>query len=127
MTELEIYKEKYNDDNVTHIDKPTKELAEQWLDAKIEALEHLNRIYHNQGYDLKWGKFDDRAGEYPNSIEICGFTANLCKMVHIYNGIKKLAEILGIGVASETDSNGINYFFWYKGYKVFQIGEDKSL
>ena len=125
MTELEIYKEKYNDDETTHINKPTRELAKQWLDAKIDALEQLDRIYHNQGYDLEWGEFDDRAGKYPNSIEICGFTANLFKMVHIFNGIEKLAEILGTGLATETDSNGINYFFWYKGHKVFQIGEDK--
>ena len=125
MTELERYKEIYNDDNVTHIKKPTKELAEQWLDVKIDALKHLDRIYRNQGYGLVWGEFDDRAGEYPNSIEICGLSRNLYNMVHIYNGIKKLAEILGVGLASETDSNGINYFFMYKGYKVFQIGEDK--
>ena len=125
MTELERYKEIYNDDNVTHIEKPTKELAEQWLDAKIDVLKQLDRIYRNQGYALAWGEFDDRAGEYPNSIEICGLSRNLYNMVHIYNGIKKLAEILGVGLASEIDSNGINYFFLYKGYKVFQIGEDK--
>ena len=125
MTELERYKEIYNDDNVTHIKKPTKELAEQWLDAKIDVLKQLDRIYRNQGYALAWGEFDDRAGEYPNSIEICGLSRNLYNMVHIYNGIKKLAEILGVGLASEIDSNGINYFFLYKGYKVFQIGEDK--
>lgn len=125
MTELERYKEKYNDDNVTHIEKPTKELAEQWLDAKIDVLKHLDKIYHNQDYDLAWGEFDDHAGEYPNSIEMCGLSRNLYNMVHIYNGIQKLAEILGVGLASGIDSNGINYFFLYKGYKVFQIGEDK--
>ena len=125
MTELEIYKEKYNNDEITHIDKPTRELAEQWLDAKIDALEQLNRIYRNQGYDLEWGEFDFHKGEFPNSIEICCFSANLFRVVHIYNGIEKLAEILGTGLATETDSNGINYFFWYKGYKVFQIGADK--
>ena len=125
MTELEIYKEKYNDDNVTYIDKPTKELVKQWLDAKIDTLEYLNRIYRNQGYDLKWGELDERRGDYPNGIEICGFVQPLYKAVHIYSGIEKLAEILGKGLASETDSNGINYFFWYKGYKVFQIGADK--
>lgn len=125
MTELEIYKEKYNDDNVTYIDKPTKELVKQWLDVKIDALEHMNRIYCNQGYDLKWGEFNGRVGDYPNGIEICGFGQPLYKAVHIFNGIQKLAEILGTGLASETDSNGINYFVMYKGYKVFQIGEDK--
>ena len=126
MTELELYKEKYNDDNVAYIDKPTKELVEQWLDAKIDVLEHMDRIYRNQGYDLKWGELDERRGDYPNGIEICGFCQPLFKMVHIFNGIQKLAEILGTCLASETDSNGINYFFIYKGYKVFQIGEDKS-
>lgn len=126
MTELEIYKEKYNDDNVTYIDKPTKELAEQWLDAKIDALEHMNRIYRNQGYDLKWGEFDKCVGDYSNGIEICGFCQPPFKMAHIFNGIEKLAEILGTELASETNRNGIIYFFLYKGYKVFQIGEDKS-
>lgn len=125
MTELELYKEKYNDDNVTYIDKPTKELVKQWLDAKIDALEHMNRIYLNQGYDLVWGEFNRRVGYYPNGIEICGFVPNIFKAVHIYDGIQKLADILGKDLASETDSNGINYFFMYKGYKVFQIGEDK--
>ena len=126
MTELEIYKEKYNDDNVVCIDKPTKELAEQWLDVKIDALEHINRIYRSQGYGLEWGEFDSDKGEFPNNIEICAFFSNIFKTVHIYNGIQKLAEILGKDLASETDSNGINYFFMYNGYKVFQIGEDKS-
>lgn len=126
MTELEIYKEKYNDDNVTYIDKPTKELVKQWLDAKIDVLEHMDRIYRNQGYDLKWGEFNERRGDYSNGIEICGFCQPLFKMVHIFTGIEKLAEILGTCLASETDSNGINYFFMYKGYKVFQIGADKS-
>ena len=124
MTELEIYKDKYNNDNVIHIDKPIKKLAEQWLDAKIDALEQLDRICRNQDYNLEWGEFDFHKGKYPNSIEICGFSAYSYRMVHIYNGIEKLAEILGIGLATETNINGINYFFWYKGYKVFQIGED---
>lgn len=122
MTELEIYKEKYNDNDTTYIDKPTKELAEQWLDAKIDVLEHMDRIYCNQDYDLKWGEFDERRGDYSNGIEICGFCQYSFKMVQIYKGIQKLAEILGTTLTSETNSNDINYFFLYKGYKVFQIG-----
>ena len=121
---LQEYRDAYLND-ADYFEKPTKELAIAWLDAKIDALEHLDRIYRNQGYNLEWGEFDVHKGEFPNSIEICGFNGNLFRRVHIYNGIEKLAEILGTGLATETDSNGINYYFLYKGYKVFQIGADK--
>ena len=123
MTELEIYKEQYNAES-DYIEKPTKALASQWLDAKIEEMEHLNRIYEQQGYDLAWGDLDDDRGDYEYTIEVCGFSPVYSKQFHVYSGINKLAEILGAGLSEAQRNDGIyEYSFGYKGYRVFQISE----
>lgn len=123
MTELEIYKEQYTGD-ADYIGKPTKALASQWLDAKIEEMEHLNRICEQQGYDLAWGELDDAKGDYEYTIEVCGFSPGVRKQFHVYSGINKLAEILGATLSEAQRNDGIyEYSFDYKGYRVFQISE----
>lgn len=126
MTELEVYKEEALVNDASRISKPTKKLAEQWLDAKIDALEQLRRICRYQSYPLMWGDLDEDAGEYPNEIEICGMSSSLDTGVHIYKGIEQLAELLGVELEKEErydKRNPYDYTFRYKGYRVFQIGE----
>ena len=125
MTALETYKEAFANE-VLHIDKPTKELAEQWLDAKIDALEQLRRICEHQKYPLTWGDLDEDDGDYPNEIDICGMASSLDIGVHIYRGIEQLAELLGKELRKEgryDKENPYDYVFDYKGYRVFQIGK----
>ena len=112
VTNLEEYKELYQNDS--HIE-PSKELAEKWLDAKIDVLEHLRRIYEHQNYPLVWGDLEN--GEYPNDIRVCGLAGVFKNDVHIYRGIDKLANLLG----EELLTDGQYQIFYYKGYRVFEI------
>lgn len=127
MTELEVYKKAYRNKDTKYIKELTKELAEQWLDAKIDAIEHINRIYFEQGYDLAWGDFNEEEGDFSNEISFCGFVSADIRKVHIYKGIEKLAKILGVGLSSYYNANGLNYYFIYKGREVFQIVKDKDI
>lgn len=123
MTELEEYKDKYFDDNCYNFEKPSKELAEQWLDAKIEVLEQIRRISREQGYNLIWGGFREDTGDFQYEVQTCYLSDPLTSGVHIYQGIDKLAEVMGVKLTETHEPRRWEYSFQYKGYKVFQIGD----
>ena len=115
---LQEYRKLYKESD--YFDKPSKELAEAWLDAKIETLDHLNRIYRNQNYNLVWGDLDKESGNFPNEVSICGLVSTIFDSIHIYNGIEKLAELL----ETDLENDGERLSFQYKGRKVFQISKE---
>ena len=119
MNALDEYKAIYFDEesDPVDIDKPTKELAEQWLDEKIEALKELYEFTWNKGYPLTWGKFNFNRGEWETEIRCCDFCPPILRQVHIYRGIHELVELLEIEL-TETEER---YFFRYKDCTVFQL------
>lgn len=116
MTRLETYKEELSNDT-DHIEI-SKELAEQWLDAKIDVIEQIDRIKRNQSYPLAWGDLSD--GQYENEVELCGFYYSFGE-IQIYQGIQKLAEVLELPLYV----NKHRMEFIYKGKTIFQV-KDKS-
>ena len=101
------------------------ENVKKWLDDIVSYVKRSKNIY----YDLCWGHLDTDAGEYENNIRACEPRADC---VHIFDGIDKLAEILGYELKKEInnkDNYGVyeyTYYFEYKGLKIFQL-EEKEL
>ena len=125
MTELQEYKNKYFDDKCYDFPKPSKRLAEEWLDAKIEVMEQIRRISQKQGYNLIWGDFREDTGDFQYEVQTCYLNDPLINGVQIYQGIDKLAEIMGAELEEVHEYDEYDtwrYSFSYKGYKVFQIG-----
>lgn len=127
---LQEYKAIYNDeDNLAdNIEAPPKELVEAWLDTKVEVLEHLERIKSEQRYNLAWGDFIEKDGEYQYEAQICGMPWDDPKTIHLWKGIDKIAEILEVDLTLEKINYaggrvGWRYSFPYKGRTVIQLAD----
>lgn len=127
---LQEYKAIYNDeDNLAdNIEAPSKELVEAWLNTKVEVLEHLERIKSNQNYNLAWGDFSEEHGEYQYEAQICGMSRDSTNTIHLWRGIDKIAEILGVElnlrkINYSGGQVGWEYSFPYKGRTVFQLAD----
>lgn len=125
---LQEYKTKYIESDDTEFETPTRELAEAWLDAKIDAKRQMDRICHEQNYDLAWGEFDEEHGDFANKIEVCGMTAGIYNELQIYHGIDLLADLLGAELKEEKrndDDYRWEYSFDYKGVNINQINHHR--
>ena len=96
-----------------------------WLDTAIES---KKKMCENL-YSLHWGELDEEAGEYENNIEsiIC---RDEDKQLQIYSGIGKLAEAVGATLQYEkngTQDYSHEFYFQYKGVKVFQCEREKRV
>lgn len=120
---LEEYKEKYLNTDDTDFEI-TKELAEAWLDEKVNAVKQIAQIEKDVNYNLVGGAFDEENGDFANEVCIAGFWGDLT--LHIFQGIEILARILGVSL--EIKEKGYpykyEYHFMYKGVKVFEISND---
>lgn len=113
---LVSYEEDFLNDDVDYIETPSKELAEQWLDAKIEALQKIYDIMVEDGLPLSYGYVEDGSFEY--EIQPCGFAYyTFNKQIQIYKGIEYLSELLEITLYHREKES----YFLYKGYTVFQL------
>lgn len=128
---LQEYKTKYMETDDTDFETPTKELAEAWLDAKIDVLKHLSRIGKEQDYNLVWGDYDDGHGDFANEVKVCSIGNRRFDGVHICSGIKSLADILGKELTKTRRSYDDGDYPWeysfdYKGVRVYQIAHADS-
>ena len=122
---LQEYRDAYLND-ADYFEKPTKELAIAWLDAKIDTINQIDRIIDNQGYNLVWGDVID--GEFENEIQLCGLSRSVSNSIHVYNGIDKLADLLEVHLL-EKDRNDEDYpylyYFYYRDRKIYQISKNQ--
>lgn len=120
---LKEYENKYMFSDETNFDTPSKKLAEEWLDAKIAAMDQISKICREKGYGLVWGEYDSEKGEFENEVDVCRMIPQ--NDYHIYTGIDKLAKIIGAELNKKKRNDRDNpweYYFMYKGAYVFQIG-----
>lgn len=123
---LEEYKKKYIETDDTDFETPTKELVEAWLDDKIEAQKTIDNIIREHGFPLVWGDFNKSSGDFENEIMVCGFSTSFFGL-HIYSGIKLIADILGKKLEKENRKDTeikYEYSFLYKGVKVYGISNE---
>ena len=124
---LQEYRDAYLNE-ADYFEKPTKELAIAWLDAKIDTINQIDRIIDNQGYNLAWGDVID--GEFENEIQLCGLSKGVYNSIHVYNGIDKLADLLEVPLLEE-DRNDEDYpyyyYFYYKDKEIYQISKNKLI
>ena len=126
---LKEWKKTYWDDENYDkpIEKPSKELAEAWLDAQIEYNKKFNDFVRELrdeyefplfGGDLHYGGFDheyeiEQTGHYDKHDHVM-----------IYKGMDTLADILGVELKEQkgwNDEYPFSYTFMYKGTMVQSI------
>lgn len=104
----------------------TDDDVRQWLDTIVDGM-----ITAREGmYTLCYGKLDTDRGEYENEIMPAGWSGDYrdWKELHIYDGIDKLAAAVGGEIFCEDRGDSDypwQYFFVYRGIKVFQIEKKK--
>lgn len=107
------------------IERPEKEVLEAWLDERLRLQEETFKQLHELDFNIVYGKFDESTYEYEVEIRPCQYTYE--PRIHIYEGIDKLAEILGKEIY-ESETNNVRYpyryHFTYKGHEVFQLGKE---
>lgn len=126
---FEEYKKLY-EESPDELDKPSKELVEAWLDAQIEMHREIQRAYDRYDVPLCFGALDYEKGEYESEI-FCDvgafdFIALGTPELQIWNGIDKIADILGLPLKVEDlkrDTWRWEYSIEYKGVKVTQLEE----
>lgn len=122
QNDIRRIQKKYLETDDTEFETPTKELVEAWLDDKIEAHKAIINIGMEHGFSLVWGDYNER-----NEIMACGFSSAFFGL-HIYRGIKLIADILGKKLEKENrkdTENKYEYSFLYKGVKVFEISNEE--
>lgn len=119
------WKESELDDS---FEKPTREMACEWLDAQIEYHEELQKLNEKYIFPLVYGKLLPDKGEYEHEIEhtVYGLESVLYgdqPTLTVYSGIDKLAEIMGeeLRVCEHDASYPYNYWFRYGKYIIDQI------
>lgn len=120
---LKDWKEKYRGEG--HIDKPSRELVEAWLDAQLEfnkkQNEIMDKLKEDYEFSLFWGDLVD--GDYESEIKPTGRYNNR-DYVMIYKGIEMLADILGVELKEQKGWSidyPYSYTFMYKGTMVQSI------
>ena len=115
-------KNKYNElyENEADISITDNDIVE-WLDSIVIPLVQAQE----NKYDLCWGKLNN--GSYSNRIAVC---ADDMAKVHIYEGIDRLAEAVGVKVSHKLRGADTKYpheyYFMYKRAYVFEIRGDED-
>lgn len=114
------------DNDVEKIDTPSREIVEEYLDSQIKMWEQVNRLAEKHQRSLTWGDLFD--GEYSDGLHFLSVSSPISNnKIHMYNGIDKLAEILGVKLRCSTHDMEYPYMysFDYKGYEIFQINKHR--
>lgn len=125
---IKEYRKILEESNPDELEKPTKEMACEWLDAQIEYHVELQKLNEKYIFPLVYGKLLLDRGEYEYEIKhtvygaepvLYGYQPNLT----VYSGIEKLAEIMceELRVCEFTKSHLYCYWFKYGKYIIDQI------
>lgn len=124
--ELKQYKKKYEEE--AQLEKPSAELAKAWLDNKIEYRKELDRLSREFDFGLCWGEYNNTDPyTYDNKVSVCYNNRQYKKEIHIGDGIKLLADLLGeklICKDRDDEDYPYEYSFIYNDYTIFQISEE---
>lgn len=115
-----------NEEN--ELEKPTKEMACEWLDAQIEYHEKLDALQREYIFPLAFGKLLPDKGEFEHEVihTVHGTDCVLWgyqPIMTVYKGIEILSDIIGeeLKVCEHDASYPYNYWFRYGKYIIDQI------
>lgn len=126
------YRDKWEESELgDSFEKPTREMACEWLDAQIEYHKELQKLKDKYVFPLAYGVLLPDKGEFENEIEST-VTGTLDPVMYgtnpylqIYQGIEKLAEIIGTDLHIHYCDKGYPYEYWFK-YDKYIILEVKE-
>lgn len=91
-----------------------------WLNDKVEVLGVINAAIKNSPKSCYMGTIID--GEYEVEVDACGWVDRTVDEVHIFQGIKYLAEAVGAEINQRPFlDTKVEYFFTYRYIKFFEI------
>lgn len=93
----------------------SKEDIVEWIDT---IAENAKKLYESV-YRLDYGKLNEKEGEYENSIQPC--SCNDYLRLHIYQGIDKIADALGIKLSVINDYDAEYHYKYSMNYKLLNI------
>ena len=108
----------------------SKQLILDWMDDKIAGHEKMCKAAKSYVRDLNMGKLN-ALGRYTDCIRMTSSVWSDRKEIHVFCGVRKLADACGEPVSERTisyrdGSDRIELSFVYKGYTFFQLEEDKE-
>ena len=119
MTDLlrDAIKMSENDEDINIVDQ----VLVDWLDDKVEAMNKIKEAVEASPKGCFMGTIV--GGDYEVSVETCGWGNVYRPEVHIFQGIKHLADAVGEEVTHEEYlSCGKDvYYFSYRGIKFFEL------